>query len=110
EAAAAGAKGMHSASHIAPVNALDMGIYPNPTTGPTRISVTLPANASVSMSIYNAAGQIVYSESGKIYSQGYQIINWDGKGNNGADVESGYYYVKVSAGTLTSVDKLVLMR
>ncbi|MEN8202099.1 MAG: FlgD immunoglobulin-like domain containing protein, partial [Bacteroidota bacterium] len=110
EAAAAGAKGMHSASHIAPVNALDMGIYPNPTTGPTRISVTLPANASVSLSIYDASGKVVYAVKGINYPQGNQVINWDGKSNSGEDVKPGYYFIKVSAGSLTSVEKIVLMK
>jgi len=110
EAAAAAAKGMHSATYVVPVNDLEMGIYPNPSQGPTRISITLPESATVSLSIYNSAGQIVYAESGKSYAQGYQVINWDGKGNNGSDVESGYYFVKVAAGDFTSVDKLILMK
>jgi len=110
EAAAAGSVGMHSTTHVATVNELNLGIYPNPSSGPTRISITLPASAELSMSIYNASGQVVYAESGKTYSQGSQEIYWDGKSNSGEEVKSGYYFIKVSAGTLSSVDKLVLMK
>lgn len=110
EEAAAGAIGMHSATSVDLVNELELGVYPNPSNGPTRINITLPASSAVNLSIYNAAGQVVYAETGRTYSQGYQVINWDGKSNNGEEVKSGYYFVKVSAGSLTSVDKLVLMR
>jgi hypothetical protein len=110
EDAAASAKGMHGATYVTRVNDLQMGIYPNPSKGPTRINITLPENSMVSVNIYNAAGQVVYAQSGKTYSQGYQQITWDGKGNNGELVENGYYFVKLSAGSLTSVDKLILMK
>jgi len=62
------------------------------------------------MSIINSTGQTIYSEIGKPYSQGSQIIHWDGKSSAGIDVPSGYYFVKISAGTFVSIDKLLLMR
>jgi len=110
EAAAASAVGMHMATYVAPVNDLKLGIYPNPSSGATRISVNIPGNAKLNLSIYNSSGQVVYAESDKAYSQGRQVINWDGKSSAGAEVESGYYFIKVSAGALTSVDKLVIMK
>jgi len=110
EEAAAGAKRMHWATNIDPINDLMLGIYPNPSSGPTRISVNLPANSKVNISIYNANGQVIYAVSDKVYPQGNQVIYWNGKSNTGADIKSGYYFIKVSAGSLTSVDKLVLMR
>ena len=110
EAAAVSAKGMHSATYIAPVNDLMLGIYPNPSSGPTRISVNLPENSRVDLSIYNASGQVIYAANGKAYPQGKQVILWDGKSNSGENVKPGYYFIKISAGGLTSVDKLVLMQ
>ncbi len=110
EAAVAGAVGMHvDATRVAISNELNMGIYPNPSTGATRISVNLPKNDNLSLRIYNAAGQVVYSlNSG--YPQGSQVIYWDGKSNNGSEITSGYYFIRVSTGSLTSVDKLVMMK
>jgi flagellar hook assembly protein FlgD len=87
-----------------------VNIYPNPSNGPTRISVDLPANSRVDMSIYNTAGQVIYLLTGKDFPQGNQVIYWDGKSNTGENVNSGYYFVKISAGSLTSVDKLILMK
>ncbi len=91
-------------------NELRMGIYPNPSSGETMINVNLPSSAEVEMSIYNAAGQVVYMETGKTYSNGSQVIYWDGKSSSGEDVKAGYYFVKVTAGSLTSVDKLIMMK
>jgi len=109
--AVAGSKGMHWATNVPnATNELRMGIYPNPSSGETMISVNLPSSAEVEMSIYNAAGQVVYMESGKTYLNGSQVIYWDGKTSSGEDVKTGYYFVKVTAGSLTSVDKLIMMK
>ena len=110
EAAATGAVRMHTPDYIAPVDDLKISIYPNPSNGATRISVNLPSDSEVNMSIINSTGQTIYSEIGKPYSQGSQIIHWDGKSSAGIDVPSGYYFVKISAGTFVSIDKLLLMR
>jgi hypothetical protein len=110
EAAAASAMGMHTATHIEKANNLMMGIYPNPSSGLTRISVNLSATATVDMSIYNSVGQVIYTITGKTFPQGNQDIIWDGTSNTGKEVLPGYYIIKVTAGSLTSVDKLILMR
>jgi flagellar hook assembly protein FlgD len=110
EAAALGALGMHRPASVATINDLNISIYPNPSSGATRISVNLPTEARLDMSIINSSGQVIYSTTGKIYPQGDQLIEWDGKSNSGADVQSGYYFVKITAGKYVSVDKLLLMR
>lgn len=110
EAAVAGAIGMHSATRVAKHNVLNLRVYPNPSNGATRISVNLPATDEVSLSIYNSAGQVVYALSGIDYPEGTQVIYWDGKSNNGSEIKSGYYFIKVSVGTISSVDKLVLVK
>ena len=110
EAAAASAVGMHTATYVEQANNLMMGIYPNPSRGLTRISVNLPATAAVDMSIYNSVGQVIYTITGKTFPQGNQDIIWDGTSNTGKEVLPGYYIIKVTAGSLTSVDKLILMR
>ena len=111
EAAVAGAIGMHvDATRITNTNELNLGIYPNPSNGPIRISINLPTADNVNLSIYNAAGQVVYAKKGIGYQRGTQVIHWDGKSNNGSDIKPGYYFIKISSGGLTSVDKLILMR
>ncbi len=43
-------------------------------------------------------------------SAGAQTISWNGQSNTGADIKSGYYFVKISAGNLSSVEKLLLIK
>ncbi len=110
EEAANSAKRMHTPDYVAPVNDLKISIYPNPSSGETRINVNLPVDSKLDMSIINSSGQIIYSELGRPYSQGSQVIHWDGKNSSGEDVQSGYYFVKISAGSYVSIDKLLMMR
>ena len=88
------AKGMHDATYVPTATSLMLGIYPNPSNGPTRISINLPVAEMVSVSIYNSAGQVVYALSGDVYPQGVQVIHWDGKSNTGEDVRPGYYFIE----------------
>ena len=86
-----------------------MSIYPNPTNGATNISVSLDKSEDVSINIFNASGQLVYSIADISKPAGNHLFYWDGT-NSGVSVNAGYYFVKVTAGTQTTVKKLVLMK
>ncbi|MEA3478235.1 MAG: T9SS type A sorting domain-containing protein [Bacteroidota bacterium] len=107
--AAAAAKFMHSAEAIQEPEEIVLGVYPNPSHGPTRINFNLPNAENISLKIYNAAGQMVYAEENIYKPAGDQVIRWDGTSNTRQDVKAGYYFVQVSAGNITSVVKLVMM-
>ena len=108
--AAAYAAGMHDETSVSELNLFNLGIYPNPSNGAVQISFTLINSRNIDLSIYNAAGQLVYTFTDDQRSAGNQIISWNGISNTGADVQSGYYFVKITAGNQSSVQKLVLMK
>lgn len=110
DAAVAGAVGMHSAVFVENESELRLGVYPNPSKGAVQININLPATAVVEMRIFNSSGQMIYLESGRTYASGSQVIHWDGKSSSGEEVKDGYYFVKVKAGSLVSVDKLVILK
>jgi hypothetical protein len=110
EEAALAAAGMHVESSVNELNLFNLGIYPNPSQGPIKISFTLINSKNINLSIFNASGQLVYSLTDGQRSAGNQIISWNGTSNTGVNVQSGYYFVKVSAGNQSSVQKLVLMK
>jgi len=89
---------------------LSLGIYPNPSSGPTVISFTLARAEFVNLSVFNTAGQMVYQLRDERRPAGSQLIQWNGTSNTGAEMASGYYFVKLTAGNLTSVQKLVMMK
>lgn len=107
--AAEQAAGMHTETSIAENFSIAFGVYPNPSFGPTKINFTLPNAESVSVNIYNASGQMVYSIN-ENKSAGAHTISWNGQSNTGADIKSGYYFVKLTAGNLSSVEKLVMIK
>ncbi len=53
---------------------------------------------------------MVYAMNDTYKPAGNNVVTWNGASNVGQKIESGYYFVKVTAGSLTSVDKLVLMK
>jgi hypothetical protein len=83
--------------------------YPNPFNPNTNLSFTLPNAVSYSMKIYNVAGQMVKSYEG-VGTAGLNVITWDGKDNLGNDVSSGVYFYKLSAGSFTATNKMVMMK
>ncbi len=110
EEVAAEAAGMHDETSVSELNFFNLGIYPNPSQGPTKISFTLENSKTIDLNIFNATGQLVYSLTNVQRSAGNQMILWDGKSNTGSDVQPGYYIVKISSGNQSSVQKLVLMK
>jgi hypothetical protein len=83
--------------------------YPNPFNPNTNLSFTLPNAGSYSMKIYNVAGQMVRSYE-RVGTAGLNVITWDGKDNLGSDVSSGVYFFKLSAGSFTATNKMVMMK
>ncbi|MCD4731911.1 MAG: T9SS type A sorting domain-containing protein [Bacteroidales bacterium] len=110
EQAAAQAAGMHNETSVTETKSIALGVYPNPSFGATKINFTLPNSGSIALTIYNASGQVVYSLMDEDKSAGNQTIPWNGQSNTSADVKPGYYFVKISAGNLSSVQKLVLIK
>ncbi len=109
EDAAAGAVDMHGESSVNELSFFDLGIYPNPATGPTQISFVLTNAKSIDLNIFNASGQLVYSLTDVQKSAGNQVMVWNRESNTGMKINPGYYLVKLSAGNQTSVQKLVIM-
>lgn len=52
-------------------NTLDIGVYPNPSTG--TVFIKIPTNESGTISIYNNLGQIVYSNNSKNHNQQIEL-------------------------------------
>ena len=108
EEAVEDANDMHEVDGIAHNSELEMSIYPNPSNGPTKISF-VTNESDVSVKIFSISGQLVYQMKNISDPSGTHIIYWDGNSNTGTMVETGYYFIKITAGTRTSTKKLVLV-
>ncbi len=110
EQAAAGAAGMHGGSFIYEPDYLTLGVFPNPSRGLTNISFELKNTEHVSIEIFNASGQLVYSQKDEYYSAGEQVFHWDGTSNIGANVGTGYYFISITTGNKTASLKLLMIK
>lgn len=85
-------------------------VFPNPFNPSTTISYDLPAEAQVSIVIYDAIGQEVRQLVDKSHAAGRYSIQWDAKDQIGRNVGSGVYIAKVKAGTFNSTQKMLLLK
>ncbi len=84
--------------------------YPNPFNAATLISFTLPQPETVSLSVYNIAGQRVALIKSGLLAAGAHQVNWIARDESGADLPSGAYYYVLKAGAFLSKKKMVLLR
>jgi hypothetical protein len=78
--------------------------YPNPTSASTSLSFELANASDVTIQVYNLSGRLVKSISQKNLSQGSQVIDIEG-----ANLATGTYVVKLSAGRQQATTKFVKM-
>ncbi|MBC8320954.1 MAG: T9SS type A sorting domain-containing protein [Bacteroidetes bacterium] len=107
--AAAAAKDMHETTSIFNPKSIALGVFPNPSNGNTNISFSLKNEGNVSIKVYNATGQLVYNIE-REFKAGDNSVRWNSESNTGVEVISGYYFVKVTSGNLSSIQKLVLVK
>jgi len=84
--------------------------YPNPANNGLRIDYALPKESSVSLRIYNVAGQLVRALREGKKKPGYYVAQWDGKDQWGHRVSSGVYLYRMEAGEFRKTNKLVIVR
>jgi len=79
--------------------------FPNPFNPETVISYELPAKTAVTLSIYNASGQLVDTLDQGVMPKGGHSTVW-----NATDMPSGLYFITLSAGVFRATKKVTLMK
>ena len=87
-----------------------MPASPNPFTGQTALSFSLPEAAHVRLAIYNVNGQLVRTlENGQV-TAGSHRVTWDGNDDTGARVAKGVYFCRMETATFSATEKVVMLR
>ncbi len=77
-----------------------LNIYPNPfssnSKSETNIYYTISDNALVTISIYNIKGEKVKTLTRSSQTKGEHKIVWDGKNQNGKQVSTGIYFIRLN--------------
>ncbi len=89
--------------------ALDQN-YPNPFNPSTTIRFALPKDAMVSLKVYDVLGREVRTLVNERVSAGYQQVVWDGRNQFGAQVASGMYIYRITAGEFISIKKMMMLK
>jgi hypothetical protein len=85
-------------------------VYPNPFNPSTTISYSVPTDGDVSISIYNAKGQLVNTVVSEYKNKGHYQVVWQGKDSNGRSVASGLYFSRLLASGKSLSYKMLLMK
>ena len=79
--------------------------YPNPFNPSTTIDFSVPSESVVNIGIYDVSGRNIQTLVNDNYQPGYYSIVWDGAGHS-----SGVYFVKMTSGSYTQTQKLMLVK
>jgi hypothetical protein len=84
--------------------------YPNPFNPSTTIRYTLPERTLVTIEVFDIAGRKIACLVSEEQPAGPHSIEWDGRNERGAEVSSGVYLYRLTAGKKTIQRKMVLLR
>ena len=84
--------------------------YPNPFNPAVQIPYALPARAPVKLQVYNILGQQVQTLVNEMQDAGFYQLSWQGLNDQGEAVASGIYFIRLEAGALSKLQKVVLMK
>lgn len=82
--------------------------YPNPFSGTTFISFSLPDEGKVTIDIYDLNGRIVKNLTEKFFNSGTAAVVWTGDDNQGNRVNPGTYVCRMVIGNSTGTIRMVL--
>ena len=89
--------------------------YPNPFNPETWIPYRLSEDAFVTLTIYDAVGQVVRSldvghRIASAYENRSKAVYWDGRNNVGERVASGIYFYTLTAGEYSATRRMVILK
>lgn len=86
-------------------NIANVSIYPSPAKNAASLSLDLIQNESISISVVNTVGQVVFTESLSNLSAGNHVVNF-----NTENWASGIYNINISSNTGNTTLKLVVSK
>ena len=102
-------------THLVPPTFALLQNYPNPFNPETWIPYKLAYDSPITISIYNAKGQMIRAISlgtkqAGVYVKKDKAAYWDGRDSLGQKVASGIYYYTLQAGEFRATRKMVILK
>jgi hypothetical protein len=98
---------------LKPINPQEFSIsqnFPNPFNAGTSLVYQVPAPSRVSIAVLNVLGQKVRQLISQQQQPGSYRVHWDGKADDGRELESGIYIIKFEAGHFRQTRKVLLIQ
>jgi flagellar hook assembly protein FlgD len=95
---------------VAPATTRLDPVYPNPSSGDTRIDYQLEAPGPVVLAVYDVLGRRLRTLVDGEQPAGRHTVAWDGRQADGSPVASGTYFVRMRTGTYASTQRVSLVR
>lgn len=83
---------------------------PNPFSGTTMLSFTLPITGTARLTIYDVRGKCVARLANAPFAAGDHTVYWDGRDDNGRRVAQGVYFARIETTRGLLTRKLTLVR
>jgi FlgD Ig-like domain/FG-GAP-like repeat len=80
---------------------------PNPTTGSSQLTLTLPAAATVNVVVTDAAGRLVRTLAQGSLGPGRHELSWDGTRVDGSRAPAGVYWLEARSGSERATRRIV---
>jgi len=84
--------------------------YPNPFNSQTVIQYELDQPMVVSLKLFDVRGREIRKLFQDVQSQGRHTVSWDGQDDQGANVPSGVYFIKMETRKYIKIRKISLIR
>jgi hypothetical protein len=89
---------------------LELGVAPNPSSGPGEIRFSLPARSQATLTIFDPSGRVVRTFRAGELAAGAHTITWDGRNDLGEPASPGVYFARLQAGDTARMEKFILAR
>jgi choice-of-anchor B domain-containing protein len=94
----------------ASTRALVFDVRPNPFRGETQVWLNLVSERFVNIDVVDVRGRRVATLLNQTMTPGLHAVRWGGASDAGSPAGSGVYFVRVSDGTATQVQRIVRLR
>jgi len=84
--------------------------WPNPSSGPVRISFSLPRPEAVDLRVFGVDGRQVANLARGVWSAGSHEVAWSGRDSRGAVAASGVYFVRFATEDRVETRRVVRFR
>jgi hypothetical protein len=98
-------------SESTPGEDVSLRCFPNPTSSGAIVEYTVKLKGRVRLGIYGVSGRrVACLVDSHVPHRGVRTALWDGRGDDGRDLPSGVYFVRLEAGQESALHKIVLVK